>query len=162
MPNSASTSALPDLEVIARLPCLATVTPAAAATSATVVEILNVPSLSPPVPQTSSISRPRVSSSSGTGSALSRSSLANAAISAVVSPLVASAVRNLALASGVAVSSVRQLMASRTCSSVSSVPASSCLVRVFNMGRTIRLPSPLGQARIARWLHFGLSRGMLR
>ena len=43
----------PAFEVIARLPCLATGTPAAAATSAAVVEMLNVPLPSPPVPTTS-------------------------------------------------------------------------------------------------------------
>ena len=57
MPKASSTSALPDLEVMARLPCLATGTPAAAHTSATVVEMLKVLSRSPPVPQTSRISR---------------------------------------------------------------------------------------------------------
>ena len=39
--------------MIARLPCLATGTPAAATTRAEVVEMLNVPELSPPVPTTS-------------------------------------------------------------------------------------------------------------
>jgi len=47
-----------------RLPCLATVTPAAAQTMAVAVEMLNVPSRSPPVPTTSRISRARVSASS--------------------------------------------------------------------------------------------------
>ena len=61
MPRASKASALPALDVIARVPCLATVTPAAAAIMATVVEILNVPSLSPPVPQTSRISWSRVS-----------------------------------------------------------------------------------------------------
>ena len=42
-PSASSTSAEPDFEVIARLPCLATGTPAAATTSADVVEMLNVP-----------------------------------------------------------------------------------------------------------------------
>ena len=42
-PSASSTSAEPDRDVIARLPCLATGTPAAATTSAAVVEMLNVP-----------------------------------------------------------------------------------------------------------------------
>src|SRR5882672_1224498 len=58
-PSASSTSALPACDVMARLPCLATVTPAAATIIATVVEMLNVPSRSPPVPQTSRISRAR-------------------------------------------------------------------------------------------------------
>ena len=53
MPSASSTSADPAREVIARLPCLATGTPAAATTSAAVVEMLNVPLPSPPVPTTS-------------------------------------------------------------------------------------------------------------
>ena len=52
-PSASSTSAEPDFDVIARLPCLATGTPAAATTSAAVVEMLNVPEPSPPVPTTS-------------------------------------------------------------------------------------------------------------
>ena len=70
-------------EVLARLPCLATSTPAAAATSATVVEILKVLRRSPPVPTTSRISRARVSASSGGGMDLSRRARAKAAISPV-------------------------------------------------------------------------------
>ena len=53
MPSASRTSAEPAFEVIARLPCLATGTPAAAVTSAAVVEMLNVPLPSPPVPTTS-------------------------------------------------------------------------------------------------------------
>ena len=41
-PRASSTSALPHLLVAERLPCLATVTPAPAATSAAAVEMLNV------------------------------------------------------------------------------------------------------------------------
>ena len=57
MPSASTTSALPTGEVTARLPCLATVTPAAAHRMATVVEMLNVLKRSPPVPTTSRISR---------------------------------------------------------------------------------------------------------
>ena len=52
-PKAANTSALPDLELTARLPCLATLAPQAANTKATAVEILKVPKPSPPVPQVS-------------------------------------------------------------------------------------------------------------
>src|SRR5258705_11275174 len=52
-PNSVSTSALPDLLLAARLPCLATGRPAAAITKAEAVETLNVFALLEPVPAVS-------------------------------------------------------------------------------------------------------------
>ena len=52
-PAASKTSALPDLDEIERLPCLATWPPALATTNAHAVEILNKPSPSPPVPQVS-------------------------------------------------------------------------------------------------------------
>ena len=52
-PAAASTSALPHCEETERLPCLATRTPAPAATNAAAVEMLNERDLSPPVPQES-------------------------------------------------------------------------------------------------------------
>ena len=64
---------------------------------AAVVEMLMVPSLSPPVPTTSRISRERVSASSGGTIDLSRKARANAAISSGVSPFFASAARKSAL-----------------------------------------------------------------
>ena len=52
-PNCSSTSADPVRLVTARLPCFATGSPAAAATIAAAVEMLNEPQPSPPVPQVS-------------------------------------------------------------------------------------------------------------
>ena len=52
-PSAASTSAAPDFDDSARLPCLATGTPAPATMSAAQVEMLNEPDASPPVPTTS-------------------------------------------------------------------------------------------------------------
>ena len=52
-PRAASTSAEPLRLVMPRLPCLATGTPAAAATRAAAVEMLKVCEPSPPVPQVS-------------------------------------------------------------------------------------------------------------
>ena len=52
-PNASSTSALPDLLLTLRLPCLAILAPAAAATNIAAVEILKVCAPSPPVPTTS-------------------------------------------------------------------------------------------------------------
>ena len=54
-PRTSSTSAEPQRELAARFPCFATRAPAAAATIAAAVEILNVPLPSPPVPQVSTI-----------------------------------------------------------------------------------------------------------
>ena len=53
MPRASRTSAEPHEEVTARLPCLATLAPAAAATRAAAVEMLKLPLASPPVPQVS-------------------------------------------------------------------------------------------------------------
>ncbi len=60
-PSASRTSALPQRLETARLPCLATVKPAAATTKAVVVEILNVFCPSPPVPQVSTMTEDRAS-----------------------------------------------------------------------------------------------------
>jgi len=52
-PSAVSTSALPDLLLAARFPCLATGNPAAAITNAAAVEILNVFERLDPVPAVS-------------------------------------------------------------------------------------------------------------
>ena len=53
IPAASRTSALPDFDEIDRLPCFATLPPAAATTKADAVDILNKPRPSPPVPQVS-------------------------------------------------------------------------------------------------------------
>ena len=57
-PRASRQSAVPHWEEAARLPCFATLTPAAAATRADVVEILKLWALSPPVPTISKSSIP--------------------------------------------------------------------------------------------------------
>ena len=57
-PRASRTSAEPEREVMERLPCLATLAPAPAATKAAAVEMLKVPEESPPVPQVSTVARP--------------------------------------------------------------------------------------------------------
>ena len=52
-PSASRTSAEPVEPDIARLPCLAILTPAPAATNAAVVDMLKLPEASPPVPQVS-------------------------------------------------------------------------------------------------------------
>ena len=97
-PSASITSAEPHLELMLRLPCLATRTPAPAITRAVAVEMLKVPLVSPPVPQVStSASRPvplRSSaspSSSVNGVASSRMAWAKPTISSTVSPFMCSA-----------------------------------------------------------------------
>ena len=53
MPRASRTSAAPQRELMERLPCLATRTPAPATTKAAAVEMLKVLRVSPPVPQVS-------------------------------------------------------------------------------------------------------------
>ena len=80
-PSVFNTSAEPDLDDIARLPCFATGTPQPAATNAAHVDMFNVPIPSPPVPA--------VSIAFGGASiviALSRMAIAAPAISSTVSP----------------------------------------------------------------------------
>jgi hypothetical protein len=87
-PQAVRRSALPLREETLRFPCLATVTPAPATTSAAAVEMLKVPAPSPPVPQVSSTTRP---GGVRTGVARRRITVAAAAISAGVSPFIRSA-----------------------------------------------------------------------
>ncbi len=97
-PSDSSTSAEPVRLETARLPCLATATPHEATTIATVVEMLIVPALSPPVPQVSS-SGERFACSGGTRW---RIASANPPISSVVSPFMRSATASPAIWEGVA------------------------------------------------------------
>ena len=81
-PKASSTSAVPDLLLTLRLPCLATLAPAPAATNMAVVEILNVWVPSPPVP---TMSTKWLLSATVTGVANSRMTIAAAEISPIVS-----------------------------------------------------------------------------
>ena len=95
MPRASRTSAEPQMEVTARFPCLATRTPAAAATRAAAVEMLKLPLASPPVPQVST----NCSCSKllrGRWLEASRRVVAKPAISAEVSPRAAMAPRRAA------------------------------------------------------------------
>ena len=98
MPSSSSTSADPAAELAARLPCFATAAPAAAATSAAAVEMLNVCAPSPPVPTMSTTGE----RCGVTGTTCSRIASAKPAISSAVSPFVRRATRKPAIWAGVA------------------------------------------------------------
>src|SRR5450756_1058447 len=115
-PSASRTSALPHLLVAERLPCLATVTPAPAATRAAAVEMLNVWAPSPPVPQVSRITS--VSTSTFSASALMARAMPT--ISSAVSPLTRRALRKAA----VWASPVRPPMISSSTSRASSSPRS--------------------------------------
>ena len=83
MPSASSRSALPQREVYERLPCLATRTPAPAATNAATVEMLNVVTTPPPVPHVSTSSSGR---SAGSGTITRRSARTAPVSSDDVSP----------------------------------------------------------------------------
>ena len=87
-PSASSTSAEPEEEDAARLPCLTTRTPAAAATIAAIVEMLTVWARSPPVPTMSRLG-PATSIRLAWASIVS----ARPRISSTVSPLARSAIR---------------------------------------------------------------------
>jgi hypothetical protein len=97
MPRASSTSALPDLEEADLFPCLTTVTPAAAATIAAIVEMFTEKDRSPPVPTTSS-TRP----ATGSGVAWAYIASTRPSISSTVSPLARSATAKPAIWAGVA------------------------------------------------------------
>ena len=87
-PSEASTSAAPERDDSARLPCLATGTPAPATMKAAQVETLTEPEPSPPVPTTST-----ASSGAMTRSILPRIADTAPVISSTVSPRTLSAIR---------------------------------------------------------------------
>src|SRR6185312_15460261 len=93
-PSASRTSALPDLEVNDRLPCLAIRTPAPAATSAAAVEMLNVPTDPPPVPHVSTM---RSFCGRFSRSIARRSAFAAPAITSALSPRTRNPVSNAAI-----------------------------------------------------------------
>ena len=107
-PSSLSTSALPHRLDDALLPCLATFSPAPAATMAAAVEMLKVSRASPPVPQVSTT----ISSSTVILTALLRIARAHPVISSTVSLFIRNAVRNAAICAPVADPSIICVMTS--------------------------------------------------
>ena len=122
-PRASSTSAEPAFEVIARLPCFATGTPAPATTSAAVVEMLSVPLPSPPVPTTSI-----APAGASTRDTRSRIAAANPASSSIVSPRIRRPISSAASCAGVASPSITAPIARRD-SSIESVPPSTIVER---------------------------------
>ncbi len=135
-PSASSTSALPDLDDTPRLPCLATVAPAAATTNIDAVEMLKVCDESPPVPTTSTKCGPP---STCTLLANSRITSAAALISPTVSFFTRSAVRSAEVITG----DISPAMIMRISLSISSWKISRCSMQrvrascgVIGMART--------------------------
>src|ERR1700737_2974199 len=101
-PSAASTSAAPERDDSARLPCLATGTPLPATMNDAQVETLTEPEPSPPVPTMSIASGGAV-----TGSILRRIAETAPVISSTVSPRTRSAIRSLPICEGVASPDIR-------------------------------------------------------
>src|SRR5689334_2180803 len=116
-PSASSTSAAPQAEDAARLPCLTIGTPAEAATMVAIVETFTVCMPSPPVP-TRSVTGPAIL----IGVACDSIDAASPDISAAVSPLARSATPNPAICTGVALPSMISSMAQAVCSAVSACP----------------------------------------
>ena len=120
-PSASSTSAEPEADETARLPCFATPAPAAAATIAAAVEMLSVRAPSPPVPAVST----RSSRCGRTGRTCSRIASAQPAISSAVSPFTRNATRKPPICAGVASPRMISSITSRACSRGRSCPSSS-------------------------------------
>ncbi|MCY1224605.1 hypothetical protein D9M72_367690 [compost metagenome] len=135
-PSASRTSADPDDDDDARLPCLTTFAPAPAQTSAAMVEMLTVFSWSPPVPTMSSFS-PAMS----TGFACASMASTSPAISSTVSPFDRSATRNPAICEGVASPDMMASIAHSVLSAVRSAP----LIRA-EMSRGQVLPAACADA----------------
>src|SRR5436190_12903353 len=112
-PRASSTSAEPDADDAARLPCLHTGTPAPATTKAAMVDTFTLWLRSPPVPHVSMASGP-----ASTRSAKSSMVRTRPVISSMVSPLVRRAMAKPAIWAGVALPSRMSLKAAPACSVV--------------------------------------------
>src|SRR3954469_1238546 len=131
-PSASSTSADPDDDDAARLPCLATGTPAAAATTAAIEEMLTVWAPSPPVPTMST-----QSIDSCTGVACASISAARPATSSADSPLARSATAKAATWTGVA----SPVITSRIAQDVSDAERSSRASNRVNSAGQVGRPS---------------------
>src|SRR3954454_4671004 len=130
-PSAPSTSAAPDFDDNARLPCLATGTPAPATISAAQVETLYEPEASPPVPTTS-----MASGGAATLVILERIVLAAPVISSTVSPRTRSAIRRPPICDGVASPDIMRSKASADSSRDKRAPAATLAMSPLNSSLT--------------------------
>src|SRR6185437_1772942 len=139
-PSAASTSAEPDFDDSARLPCLATGTPAPATRKAAQVEMLYDPEASPPVPTTSTASAGAV-----TPSILARMVVTAPVISSTVSPRTRSAINSPPICEGVASPDIMRSKAEAASSRVSEAPVATLAMSA--------LKSSAMAARLFRCVH---------
>src|SRR6201987_3483674 len=143
-PSAVSTSAAPEREDNARLPCLATGTPAPATISAAQVEILNEPEASPPAPTTS-----MASGGACTRSILARMTLTAPVISSTLSPRTRNAINSPPICDGVASPDIICSNAVAASSRVSAAPVAALAMSDLNSTVTAR-PSIDPRPRQAR------------
>src|SRR5689334_1157807 len=148
-PSASSTSAAPHADEAARLPCLATRAPAAAATMAPMVEMFTVRAPSPPVPT-------RSTTGPGMVSGVARASITSAspASSATVSPFIRSATPNPAIWAGVAAPSMISFIAHAASSLVSVSPLTSAPISAGQVVRESMTP-PLRRGDGPGWSGLG-------
>ena len=147
-PRASRTSALPEREVNERLPCLAILAPAPAATKAAAVEMLNVVTAPPPVPQVST--RPS-GSEAGSRTIASRNARAAPATSSACSPFTRSAVRSEATWAALASPRITSPKAAADSDSERVPPcASDLMAAAMDSADTERLQEPLGKPGVDR------------
>ena len=130
-PSAASTSAAPERDDSARLPCLATGTPAPATMNAAQVEMLNEPEASPPVPTTS-----MASGGASTRSILPRMAVTAPVISSTVSPRTRNAINSAPICEGVASPDIICSKALAASSRVSVAPVATLPMSALNVSVT--------------------------
>src|SRR5271154_1830151 len=126
-PSAASTSAAPERDDKARLPCLATGTPAPATISAAQVEMLNEPEASPPVPTTS-----MASGGAWTRSILARMAVTAPVISSTVSPRTRKPINSAPICDGVASPAIICSKAAAASSRLSAAPVATLAMSPLN------------------------------
>src|SRR5215469_7826559 len=132
-PSAVSTSAAPERDDKARLPCFATGTPAPATISAAQVEMLNEPEASPPVPTTSI-----ASGGACTRSILARITLTAPVISSTLSPRTRNAINSAPICDGVASPDIICSKAAAASSRVSAAPVATLARSGLNSTVTAR------------------------
>ena len=130
-PSAPSTSAEPERDDNARLPCFATGTPAPATMKAAQVEMLKEPDASPPVPTTS-----MAPGGASTFSILARIAVTAPVISSTVSPRTRSAISRPPICEGVASPDIMRSKACADSSRDSFAPEATLAIRPLKSSAT--------------------------
>ena len=136
-PSAPSTSAAPDFDESARLPCLATGTPAPATMNAAQVEILNEPEASPPVPTTS-----MALGGAFTPSILARMVVTAPVISSTVSPRTRNPINRAPICEGVASPDIMRSKALAASARVRLAPVATLARSALKSSAMVALNSP--------------------